>query len=88
MVSPSHRADEVTSRGRELYERSLRSRLEPAHNGEYLILNVDTGEYELDPDDAAASKRAKSRFPDAPLLTIRVGHTTAYRIGARGLQGS
>lgn len=85
MVSPSDGFEEIAARGRRLYERKLRAILEPQHDGEFLILNVETGEYELDADDDAASKRAKDRFPNAPLLTLRVGRNSAYQIGARGL---
>jgi hypothetical protein len=35
----------------------------------------------MDPDDLAASKRAKARFPDSPLFTVRIGYPTAYRLG-------
>ena len=77
--SPEH----VVARGREWYEREIRAQVEPQHNGEFLVINVETGEYELDADDVAASKRAKSRFPDAPLFAMRVGHRAAYRLGGR-----
>ncbi|NOS99168.1 MAG: hypothetical protein HOP29_00905 [Phycisphaerales bacterium] len=88
MVFSSESFDEIARRGRAVYDRQLRAQLEPRHNGEYLILNVDTGEFEIDADDAAASKRAQARFPRASLVTIRVGHHAAYRIGARSVTGS
>jgi len=77
--------DDVLQRGRSLYETNLRAQLEPEHFGEFLILNVDTGEYEIDRDDVAASRRARLRFADAPLLTLRIGHTTAFRLGGHNL---
>jgi hypothetical protein len=73
--------DEVVRRGESLYEERVRPEVEPEHNGKFLVLNVLTGEYEMDIDDLAASRRAKERFKDAPLFALRIGHATAYRLG-------
>ena len=86
MVTLNPDSEEVVRRGREMYEARLRAQLETTHPGEFLILNVHTGEYEVDRDDATASRCARIRFPDAPLLTIRVGHPAALRIGGRSLK--
>jgi hypothetical protein len=45
-------------------------------------MNVQRGKYDMDPDDLAAAKRARARFPDAPLLSMRIGYPAAYRIAA------
>jgi hypothetical protein len=73
--------DEIVRRGEAFYQESIRSEVESHHSGEYLVINVLTGEYEVDPDDLAASSRAKDRFKDAPLFTLRIGHSAAYRLG-------
>src|SRR2546425_12675553 len=75
--------DEIVRRGEAIYERSIRGRVEPAHNGEFLVINIDTGEYEMDADDARAVRRSRERFPDALLFSMRVGHDAAYRLGGR-----
>jgi hypothetical protein len=72
---------ELSRRAHDLYDRLIRPAVEPAHNGEFIVLNTQTGEYEMDPDDIAASKRAVARFPAALLYTMRVGHDAAYRLG-------
>ncbi len=82
----SHDSKDIMRRGRSLYESKLRSQLEPNHSGEFLVLNVDTGEYEIDADDVAASRRARIRFADAPLITLRIGHATAFRLGGHRLK--
>ncbi|MBW3625264.1 MAG: hypothetical protein KY468_17850 [Armatimonadetes bacterium] len=73
--------EEIVRRGQALYDQRIRASVEPEHNGKLLILNVETGEYEMDADDLAASIRARERFPNAPLFTLRVGYPAAYRIG-------
>jgi hypothetical protein len=72
--------DQIVQRGQELYDRQIRAQVEPEHNGKLLVINVETGEYEMDADAVAAAKRAKTRFPDAPLFTVRIGYPTAYRL--------
>ena len=73
--------EEIARAGQSLYEQTIRASVEPEHNGKFIVLNVETGEYEMDADDLTASLRARDRFPDAPLFTVRVGHPAAYRIG-------
>ena len=76
---------EVVRLGEEIYEREIRAQVEAAHRGKFLVINVETGEYEMDESDLAVSKRAKARFPDAPLFTMRIGFPAAYRFGGRFL---
>lgn len=79
--------DEIVRRGREWYEKELRAKVEPRHRGEFLVIDVETGEYEIGRDDLEVSMRAKERFADRPLYAMRVGHRALYRIGYRGGAG-
>ena len=73
----------LAQRGQEYYDRVLRAEVEPEHKGEFLVLEVESGEYELDADEAAALNRAMERHPDHVFYVLRVGSRTAHRIGAR-----
>ena len=75
--------DEVVRRGQEIYERDIRSKVEAGNQGKFLVINIETGEYEMDADDLAAAKGAKARFGNAALFTMRIGHPAAYRLGFR-----
>ena len=77
------RREEVARRADEIYERDLRAKLEPEHTGEFLVLNVETGEYELDADILLAGKRAAAKFPANASFMMRVGYPAAARIGGR-----
>jgi hypothetical protein len=44
-------------------------------------VDIETGEYEIDPDDLKATKRALAKRPGAVLYGLRVGFPTAYRLG-------
>ena len=73
---------QIVERGREIYECRLRSQLEAGHLGEFVVINIESGDYEVGADDLLVSKLAKARFGDAPLFTMRIGHETAYRLSA------
>ncbi len=73
----------VAQRGDRWYQQHIGVLLEPAHHGEYVVINVETGEFEVDRDHLAASDRAADRFAGAPLYATRVGSRTLGRIGAR-----
>lgn len=78
------RAEEVARRGREIYERDIRSEgFDREHHGEFLVVDVTTGEYELDPDEAEAFDRAEGKNPGGLFYLMRVGYRAAHRIGAR-----
>lgn len=85
MVAKPPRMDAVAAEAWEIYDSRLRAKLEPQENGKFLVLNLDTGEYELGADDLAVSRRATARFGSARLVTLRVGSFAAYQLGASGL---
>ena len=82
----SHRSTPIIDRGVEIYDSRLRPLLELAHLGEYLVINVDTGEFEVDPDHLADAVRAAKRWTNAPCYATRVGSRTLGRIGSGVLQ--
>ena len=64
------------------YADKIGPEVEATGRGRFVVINVETGEYEIDDDDLAATRRARARFPDAPLFTLRVGYPAAYRLGS------
>lgn len=56
--------DEIVQRGQAVYNETIRPQVEAGNKGKFLVINVETGEYEMDADDVAAAKRASARFPD------------------------
>ncbi|MGI4790620.1 MAG: hypothetical protein ACRYFS_17435 [Janthinobacterium lividum] len=64
---------EIARRGEEIYAAQLRDSLEKDCLGQVVIINVETGEYEIGHDSLAANKRALAKHPGAALYGIRVG---------------
>ena len=78
-----HPLGEIAEKGTRIYDERLRQVLEPAHLGEYVVIDIETGEYEVDRDYLAASDRATAKRPGAPLYATRVGSRYFARIGGR-----
>jgi hypothetical protein len=81
---PRYTSNEIVQRGQVLYDQQIRRQVEASHKGKFLVLDIETGEYEIDADELAALKRAKAKNPDAALYILRVGYSTAYRVGGQG----
>lgn len=73
--------EEVAERGEALYDREIRPRVEGCRTGSYVVLDIESGEYEVDVDDLAATKRLLKRCPNAIVYGLRVGRSAAYRLG-------
>ena len=73
----------LESRGQAIYEQRIRSRVEGTEHGKVVVIDVESGDYETDPDDAAATARLNARRPRALTYAVRVGHPATYRMGAR-----
>jgi len=86
MEHPRYSTKEIATRGREIYEKQLRQQLEPGNNGKYLVIDIETGEYEIDDDGDAASLRARKKNPDGVRYGMRVGYRAWGRIGLGGIK--
>ena len=83
MPASQNTPEEIARRGRDLYERQIGSRLWGERRGEVLVINVETGGYEIALDHLTAARRARARFGAAPLFAMRVGFPALARIGGR-----
>ena len=81
MASVTLDREAFARRAEEYYDRVLRAKLEPAHRGEYLYLDVEMGDYELDADKLAAMRRARARHPGMLFYILRVGYPAVGRVG-------
>ena len=75
--------EEVASQGEAIYGQQIRDKVEPECNGKFLVMDIESGAYEIDADDLKATKRLLTRCPDAVIYGLRIGFPTAYRIGGR-----
>lgn len=81
MGEPGLTKDDIAKRGRDIYERDIRAGIEHEHDGEFLVVDVVTGEYEVGEDDDEVFGRSEARNPDGLFFLMRVGRPAAHRIG-------
>jgi hypothetical protein len=74
--------EEIVERGREIYDRDIRSRVESAYQGRFLVVDVLSGDFEIADSDRLASDQLRAKNPNCVLYGIRIGYPTAYRIGS------
>lgn len=79
---PRYTKEEAARRGDEIYDRDVRSQLEPQHNGEIVAIDLDTGAWEVNSDQDTAADRLEARLPDAQIWVVRVGSRYLTRFGA------
>jgi hypothetical protein len=89
MPIANYTESEIVRRGQMLYEQYIRAAIDEVKDrGKLLVINMETGEYEMDVDDVVAAKRAKKRFGEAALFTMRIGYASAYRLGRSSLKST
>ena len=81
MGHPRYTTDEIVARGEKIYDDKLKSKLEPQNIGKFLVIDIETGEYELDDDDLIAALRAYKKKPDGARYEMRIGYATSGTIG-------
>ena len=74
---------EISAQGEAIYREQIQSKVLPTEKGKFVVIDVETGDYEIDTGDAAATRRLLERRPSAVTYGVRVGHRAAYSGGFR-----
>ena len=76
--------EDVAHRGDAIYERDVQPHLNKMEDeGKFVVIDVDTGAYEIDTDEVVAFDRLLARRPYAHIWLWRVGSRYARRLGPR-----
>jgi hypothetical protein len=65
-------------------KRHVRPHVEAGNLGKIVAIDVDTRAFEVVEDTLTASQRLLSRYPDAQIWCIRIGHRGVHRFGWKG----
>ncbi len=76
--------DTVIARGRVVYEKELKLRLEPEHSGRFVAVEPETGCYFLGNTDSEALVAAHDAMPESHFYLKRIGHDITHRLGSYG----
>lgn len=86
MTMPTGRSAEETGRlGDEIYERDIRRLVEAEHHGEFVAIDVDSGEYVVAAGILPASEGLLAQRPDADVWLVRVGYRALHHFGGNSL---
>lgn len=72
---------EIADRGQALYAEKIRDKVEPAHTGKALVVDIESGDYEVDVDEDAACDRIEARRPEGVFYLLRIGYPASLFIG-------
>jgi hypothetical protein len=70
--------DHVMSRALRYYEDELKTVLEPARNGEYIVIDPDREDYAISTDPIRAYEELFARGSEPPLPLLRIGHEATF----------
>ena len=84
MTTPKYTIDEVCDRGKQIYREQIQVLVEPQENGKFIVIDVESGDYEIDADSLVAGDRLRERRPDSIGFLGRVGYESAYNMGWAG----
>ena len=82
VLKPRYSPREFAQRGQALYEEKVCPHVTEADRGKFVAIDIETGDYEIDADDYAATERLLQRRPAPQTWLGRVGQRTTYRIGS------
>jgi hypothetical protein len=72
--------EEIRQRAEDLYRREIRAKVMPQHKGKFLVVDIESGDYEIDEDDLSASEILQARHPEGILFGMRIGYKSAYTL--------
>ena len=72
---------EISALGKMIYRKKIRPLMTEADIGKYVIVDVYSGEYEIDEWSVEADLRLRDRVPDAFAYMLRVGFSAGVFIG-------
>ncbi len=79
--------EEAVRLGNEIYEKDIRPQVEADHFGEYVAIDVETGDWTIADGEIAAMDRLRAQRPEAiDVLMERVGYRALRSFGAGSLR--
>ena len=76
--------EEIGTRGEAIYRLQLRAMLEADHRGEFVAIDVETGDFSIGTEAHEASDQLRLRHPDASILVERIGYPAVFHVRSAG----
>ncbi len=83
MAHTQYSREEIAQRGNEFYRSGIRDKVMPLYKGKFVVLDIVSGDYEIDSDDLSAEENLRTRRPDGVFFGLRIGYASAYTLAGR-----
>lgn len=80
MTQAKYTSEEIGRRAEDIYRRQIRPIVMPQQKGRFLVLDIESGDYEIDDDDLSASEKLQARRPNGIFFGFRIGYKSAYTL--------
>ena len=84
MTTPKYSIDEVCDRGERIYEERIKALVEPQENGRFIVIDIESGDYEIAARGIDAAFRLRERRPDSVRFQAKIGYPAAFNLGWGG----
>ena len=74
----------LAKRGEAIFEKDVKPHLKGRDPTDFVVIDIETGDYEVDANELTASLRLRERIPDAQIWGRRVGPRYTRHFGIRG----
>jgi hypothetical protein len=71
----------VVKRSQQIYDQTLRQRLEASHSGEYVAIEPESGDHFIASTLSSAIRAARAVHPTRLAFAIRIGRSTTVYLG-------
>ena len=73
--------ENIEKLGQKFYDENLKQILEPEHNGEFVSIEPESGQYFVAKTDGEALYKGNQEFPDKILYLLRIGYKAVHKFG-------
>jgi predicted site-specific integrase-resolvase len=77
-IFEGYTTEEIVALGQAIYRDQIKELVKHTEKGKLVIIDVKSGDYEIDEDDITAVLRLRERKPDAITYAVRVGYRAVY----------
>ncbi len=82
VLTPRYSKEEFARRGDEIYSQHVRPLLKKDDESKFVVIDIESGAFEIDADELNASDRLLARVPNAQVWVTQIGSRYARRFGA------
>jgi hypothetical protein len=81
-TSPQSRIHDVAARGKAIFFGTIQPKLGPDWDDQFVAIDIESGEYQIDPDELTAIRRIRHLRPDGTIFVARAGASATHAIGS------